>query len=264
MTTILDDDVISGMVCRSLLVQNGQDVMTSQSVLLADQLVGIYHHDNQHLPTNPFSKTNISDDDVIIHLRYNNTNLLRWCSSGRSVFLHLRCDPNNKIGSLSSPQQCVYSTCDGCTYHLLWEGREACPLCSDADYDVVTSSCLSGVRRKRFLWKQYPSRCYGGVKLPADQLEGCVDVVRLIVIISVICVPIFILIACFFYKRTKKLEYKYHKLMMKSGQLAPSAGSCAIQDSESEQSEDEDKVIFQRSRNKNKSLSNQNLITDDV
>ena len=39
--------------------------------------------------------------------RYNNTNLLRWCSSGRSVFLHLRCDPNNKIGSLSSPQYVI-------------------------------------------------------------------------------------------------------------------------------------------------------------
>lgn len=40
--------------------------------------------------------------------------------------------------------RCPAGTCDGCTFHFLWESSGACPTCTDRDYHQIEGACKGG------------------------------------------------------------------------------------------------------------------------
>lgn len=43
---------------------------------------------------------------------------------------------------------CSEGTCDGCTFHFLWESQFACPLCTKNNYREIVSACIQGIQVK--------------------------------------------------------------------------------------------------------------------
>lgn len=43
---------------------------------------------------------------------------------------------------------CSEGTCDGCTFHFLWESQYACPLCTKNNYREIVSACIQGIQVK--------------------------------------------------------------------------------------------------------------------
>lgn len=43
---------------------------------------------------------------------------------------------------------CSEGTCDGCTFHFLWESQNACPLCTKNNYREIVSACIQGIQVK--------------------------------------------------------------------------------------------------------------------
>lgn len=41
---------------------------------------------------------------------------------------------------------CSAGTCDGCTFHFLWESASACPRCAEDDYHQIEGVCKGGVQ----------------------------------------------------------------------------------------------------------------------
>lgn len=44
--------------------------------------------------------------------------------------------------------KCSEGTCDGCTFHFLWESQHACPLCTKNNYREIVSACIQGIQVK--------------------------------------------------------------------------------------------------------------------
>lgn len=59
-----------------------------------------------------------SSDEVCKHLSY-------------FVFLHSNCSEG---------------TCDGCSFHFLWQSQHACPLCTKNHYKEIVSACIQGIQ----------------------------------------------------------------------------------------------------------------------
>lgn len=39
---------------------------------------------------------------------------------------------------------CLAGTCNGCTFHFLWESAAACPRCREDDYHEIEGACKGG------------------------------------------------------------------------------------------------------------------------
>uniref|UniRef100_H2ZGD3 MRH domain-containing protein n=1 Tax=Ciona savignyi TaxID=51511 RepID=H2ZGD3_CIOSA len=179
------------------------------------------------------------------------------CPHGRHSYIHMRCDPTiaDEAGVVSMQRECPDGTCDGCSFNFLWRTPMACPLCIDADYEEVAGACVHGQITTKFMWKNYPRKCRGGVVLPESKMEGCQDIlfyVEIGVIGGVALLFMMCTAVCCLWKKSKKLEYKYHRLVMNSngkndGEL-PNADSCALSDSDSDYEEQSDEVVFQKKK----------------
>uniref|UniRef100_A0A8B9LMZ8 Si:ch211-163l21.8 n=1 Tax=Astyanax mexicanus TaxID=7994 RepID=A0A8B9LMZ8_ASTMX len=178
--------------------------------------------------------------DVIFYYRAKETTQV--CKNGRSASIRLRCDP--KVTAMDQVY-CSEGTCDGCSFHFLWRSQHACPLCSERNYKEIVSACIEGIQRTTYVWQQ-PLRCTGGVSLPAPRVSACVTLdfwLKFGVSVGTVAAVLLITISCYFWKRTRKLEYKYSKLMMNAGEKEcdlPAADSCAIMEGE----DAEDDLIY--------------------
>lgn len=87
------------------------------------------------------------------------------------------------------------------------------------------------------MWQQ-PLRCFGGVSLPAQQVSACVPLdfwLKFGVSTGTVAAVLLIGVSCYFWKKTRKLQYKYSKLVDSSGNKEcelPAADSCAIMEGE--------------------------------
>lgn len=43
-------------------------------------------------------------------------------------------------------RNCSEGTCDGCTFHFLWQSQHACPLCTTNHYREIISACIQGIQ----------------------------------------------------------------------------------------------------------------------
>lgn len=41
---------------------------------------------------------------------------------------------------------CSEGTCDGCSFHFLWQSQHACPLCTKNHYKEIVSACVQGIQ----------------------------------------------------------------------------------------------------------------------
>uniref|UniRef100_A0A674JZP5 UPF0577 protein KIAA1324-like n=1 Tax=Terrapene triunguis TaxID=2587831 RepID=A0A674JZP5_9SAUR len=242
---------VTSYVCQSVIVPSDvmgyKTIVSSQPVSLADRVVGVTTEttlDNITSLPEHFAPENVELTDVIFFYRSND--VTQSCSSGRATAIRLRCDPlKTGSGALSVPSKCPDGTCDGCTFHFLWETSTACPLCSVYDYHAIVSACLGGIQRTTYVWRE-PKLCSGGIPLPEQKVSICktMDFWLKVGISAGTCAAVLLTVmTCYFWKKNQKLEYKYSKMVMNStakDSELPAADSCAIMEGE----DVEDDLIF--------------------
>uniref|UniRef100_A0A3Q3VQ33 MRH domain-containing protein n=1 Tax=Mola mola TaxID=94237 RepID=A0A3Q3VQ33_MOLML len=232
---------VRGYICQSMVIPSGirsQSVVSSQPFVIGDSLLGVTTDPNLSGISSPnwlFPSTS-SLPDVIFYFRSSETT--QACKQGRSATVRLRCNPTVTATDLITlPSNCSEGTCDGCTFHFLWESPHACPRCTKNHYREIVSACIQGIQRTTYVWQQ-PLQCFGGESLPPPKVSACVSLdfwLRFGVSTGTIAAALLIGISCYFWKKTRKLQYKYSKLMMSSGGKEcklPTADSCAIMEGE--------------------------------
>uniref|UniRef100_A0A4W6CR71 Endosome-lysosome associated apoptosis and autophagy regulator 1 n=1 Tax=Lates calcarifer TaxID=8187 RepID=A0A4W6CR71_LATCA len=212
---------VKGYVCQSTVVPSE---IRSQSVVSSQ----------------PFLIVTLTTFDMT-HMLYFNSHNCHMLSSlklscGQSGSLEvIACKHLSYLVFLHS--NCSEGTCDGCSFHFLWESQHACPLCTKNHYREIVSACIQGIQKTTYVWQQ-PLQCYGGESLPAQKVSACVTLdfwLKFGVSTGTIAAVLLISISCYFWKKTRKLQYKYSKLMMSSGGKEcelPTADSCAIMEGE--------------------------------
>ncbi|KAM8755667.1 endosome/lysosome-associated apoptosis and autophagy regulator 1 [Acanthopagrus schlegelii] len=245
---------VKGYICQSTVVPSdirSQSMVSSQPFLIGDSLIGV----TTDTTLNGISSPNwlfpaaSGLQDVIFY--YKSSETTQACKQGRSAAIRLRCNPTVTTKDLIMlPSNCSEGTCDGCTFHFLWESQHACPLCTKHHYREIVSACIQGIQRTTYVWQQ-PLQCYGGESLPAQKVSACVTLdfwLKFGVSTGTVAAVLLITISCYFWKKTRKLQYKYSKLMMNSGGKEcelPTADSCAIM--EGEDAEDDIMYLSKRS-----------------
>ncbi|XP_027957890.1 UPF0577 protein KIAA1324 homolog isoform X2 [Eumetopias jubatus] len=242
---------ITAYICQAVIippeVTGYKAGVSSQPVSLADRLIGVTTDmtlDGISSPAELFHPESLGIPDVIFFYRSND--VTQSCSSGRSTTIRVRCSPLKPApGSLSLPSACSDGTCDGCNFHFLWESLAACPLCSPADYHAIVSSCVAGIQKTTYVWRE-PKLCTGGISLPEQRVTICktIDFWLKVGISAGTCTAVLLtVLTCYFWKKNQKLEYKYSKLVMNAALKdcdLPAADSCAIMEGE----DVEDDLIF--------------------
>uniref|UniRef100_A0A8C5P429 Endosome-lysosome associated apoptosis and autophagy regulator 1 n=1 Tax=Jaculus jaculus TaxID=51337 RepID=A0A8C5P429_JACJA len=213
---------ITAYVCQVVIIPSEvtgyKAGVSSQPVSLADRLVGVSTDttlDGITSPAELFHAENSGTPDIIFFFRSND--VTQSCSSGRSTTIRLRCHPlKTAPGNLLLPSMCADGTCDGCNFHFLWESQAACPLCSESDYHTFVSSCVAGIQKTTYMWRE-PKICSGGISLPEQRVTICktIDFWLKVGISAGTCTAILLtVLTCYFWKKNQKLEYKYSKLVM--------------------------------------------------
>ncbi|CAJ1085315.1 endosome/lysosome-associated apoptosis and autophagy regulator 1 [Xyrichtys novacula] len=233
--------VVKGYVCQSTVFPSdirSQSVVSSQPFLIADTLIGVTTDTFLSGISSPkwLFPSSSAQPDVIFY--YKSSETTQGCKQGRTATVRLRCNPSVAAKDLITlPSNCSEGTCDGCTFHFLWESQHACPLCTKEHYREIVSACIQGIQKTTYVWQQ-PLQCYGGESLPAQKVSACVTLdfwLKFGVSTGTIAAVLLISISCYFWKKTRKLQYKYSKLMMTSGGKEcelPTADSCAIMEGE--------------------------------
>ncbi|XP_032429216.1 UPF0577 protein KIAA1324 [Xiphophorus hellerii] len=234
--------VVKGYVCQSTVVPSdirSQSMVSSQPFAIGDTLIGVTTETTLGGISSPswmFPSASLQLPDVIFY--YKSSDTTQACKQGRSATVRLRCNPTANIEDLITlPSKCSEGTCDGCTFHFLWESQHACPLCTTDHYREIVSACIQGIQRITYVWQQ-PLQCYGGESLPPQKVSACVTMdvwLKLGVSIGLTAALLLISLSCYFWKKTRKLQYKYSRLMMSSeGKECelPTADSCAIMEGE--------------------------------
>ncbi|XP_047426861.1 endosome/lysosome-associated apoptosis and autophagy regulator 1 [Mugil cephalus] len=232
---------VKGYVCQSVVVPSdirSQSMVSSQPFLIGDSLVGVTTESTLSGISSPkllFPPAS-GLPDVIFY--YKSSDATQACKQGRSATVRLRCSPTvTAKDHITLPSNCSEGTCDGCTFHFLWQSQHACPLCTKEHYREIVSACVQGIQRTTYVWQQ-PLQCYGGEALPAQKVNACVSLdfwLKFGVSTGTVAALLLLSISCYFWKKTRKLQYKYSKLMSTSGGKEcelPTADSCAIMEGE--------------------------------
>uniref|UniRef100_A0A8C2G974 Si:ch211-163l21.8 n=1 Tax=Cyprinus carpio TaxID=7962 RepID=A0A8C2G974_CYPCA len=237
---------VKGYICQATVVPSevrGQSVVSSQPFSIGESLIGECYQcfEISIKYINPSGSCGFIKWKIFILRK-----TTQACKNGRSASIRLRCDPTVTLKNhVSLPSNCSEGTCDGCSFHFLWRSQYACPLCSERNIKEIVSACIQGIQRTTYVWQQ-PLRCTGGVSLPPQKISACVTLdfwLKCGVSIGTVAAILLITISCYFWKRTRKLQYKYSKLMMTAGDKEcelPAADSCAIMEGE----DAEDDLIY--------------------
>ncbi|XP_013858910.1 UPF0577 protein KIAA1324-like [Austrofundulus limnaeus] len=244
---------VRSFVCQSTIIpasgRGFHTSLSSQSINLADTFLGATVEDDiAGVKASPelFSQTSKKVPDV--NFFYRSLEATSSCESGRSAVVTLRCNPDKSTsGELSVPSQCSEGTCDGCTFHFLWESSGACPTCTERDYHLIEGVCKGGHQDMLYVWTE-PKLCIGGVALPEKKTLACEGMeywVRLGTGIGTFAAALLVSLTCYFWKKNKRLEYKYSRLVMSANKECemPVADSCAVMEGENE-GDMEDEVVY--------------------
>ncbi|XP_050414359.1 endosome/lysosome-associated apoptosis and autophagy regulator family member 2 isoform X2 [Patella vulgata] len=251
---------VSGMICRSTLVPEKDSVQNSvvstQPVSIGDHLVKIINNASlkKQYEEEGFSVDKMQND---IHFYYRAESATAACPDGRQTIISVRCEVDKKQqGQIELPPKCSDGTCDGCNFHFLWHTQHACPLCRDEDYEIVNGECINGEQTIHY----YPPKdcLLPSVTKPKKMKQKCTTIPLVIQIsipaaIGVGLLLMILLVYC--WKRNKKLEYRYMKLVEtaggREGEL-PAAESCGLDDEDDDEavhfSESKGVKLFQKLR----------------
>uniref|UniRef100_A0A7N8WNT3 UPF0577 protein KIAA1324-like n=1 Tax=Mastacembelus armatus TaxID=205130 RepID=A0A7N8WNT3_9TELE len=225
---------VDSFVCQSTIIpadgRGFRMAISSQSISLADTFLGMM------LVNVPLSSAgNIGFNtsvSVFIFFRSNTS-----CDQGRSSVITVRCNPEkSERGELSVPSSCPAGTCDGCSFHFLWESAAACPRCTEDNYHQIEGACKGGVQETLHVWNE-PKLCTKGVALPPRRSSPC-EAIALWLKVGLgggaFVAVLLISLTCYFWKKNKRLEYKYSRLVMSANKECelPAADSCALAEGE--------------------------------
>ncbi|ROI15319.1 UPF0577 protein KIAA1324-like [Anabarilius grahami] len=243
------NNFVETFVCQSTIIpadgRGFRTALSSQSISLADTFLGASVDNNLDGVTVssdlfPESSRKVPD----INFFYRSPQPTASCLNGRSTVVTLRCSPEKSSrGELTVPSKCPAGTCNGCEFHFLWESSSACPLCTEADYHSIEGACKRGVQDTLYVWNE-PKLCSKGVPLPNKTSAHC-EVVGLWVKAGIgggaFMAALLVSLTCYFWKKNKRLEYKYSRLVMSANKDCelPAADSCALAEGEGEENEDD-------------------------
>ncbi|XP_028306962.1 UPF0577 protein KIAA1324-like [Gouania willdenowi] len=246
-------NAIKAFVCQSTIIPaNGQGfhtALSSQSINLADTFLGVTVNDSlegikAEAELFPSASSKVPD----VNFYYRSLERTSSCESGRSAVVRLRCNPEKTAkGELTVPIRCSGGTCNGCAFHFLWESSGACPTCTPRDYHRIEGVCRGRQQNLLYVWNE-PKLCMGGVSLPDRQTLPCEGIefwVRLGAALGTTTAVLLLSLTCYFWKKNKRLEYKYSRLVMSSNKECemPLADSCAVMEGENE-ADMEDEVVY--------------------
>uniref|UniRef100_A0A3P9QI72 Endosome-lysosome associated apoptosis and autophagy regulator family member 2b n=1 Tax=Poecilia reticulata TaxID=8081 RepID=A0A3P9QI72_POERE len=145
------------------------------------------------------------------------------------------------VGLCSS---CPAGTCDGCTFHFLWQSASACPRCTEADYHLIEGACRGGIQETLYVWNE-PKLCTKGAALPSRSSAPCEVIALWLKVglgVGAFVAVLLVSLTFYFWKKNKRLEYKYSRLVMSANKECelPAADSCALAEGE----EAEDDVVY--------------------
>ncbi|XP_068185966.1 endosome/lysosome-associated apoptosis and autophagy regulator 1 [Antennarius striatus] len=232
---------VKGYICQSIVVPSeirSKSMVSSLPVLIGDSLVGVSTDTTLKGITSPSGQFPSVSGLPDVTFYFKSSENTQACKEGRSATIRMRCNPTVTAKDLIKlPSNCSEGTCDGCTFHFLWESQHGCPLCTKNHYREIVSACIQGIQKTTYVWQQ-PLLCHGGESLPPQKVNACVTLdfwLKIGVSTGTVAAILLITISCYFWKKTRKLQYKYSKLIMDSGGKEcelPTADSCAIMEGE--------------------------------
>uniref|UniRef100_A0A3P9KG89 MRH domain-containing protein n=1 Tax=Oryzias latipes TaxID=8090 RepID=A0A3P9KG89_ORYLA len=241
---------VDSFICQSTIIPTDgrgfRMVISSQSVSLADTFMGatvegVLGGVSAEPGLFPDNSRNVPD----INFYYRSTQITASCDQGRSSVIIVRCNPEkSERGEISVPSSCPAGTCDGCTFHFLWESASACPYCTPDDYHRIEGACKGGIQETLFMWNE-PKLCIKGVSLPPPSSSPC-EVIALWLKMGLgggaFVAVLLVSLTFYFWKKNKRLEYKYSRLVMSANKECelPAADSCGLTEGE----EPDDDVVY--------------------
>ncbi|XP_016319510.1 UPF0577 protein KIAA1324-like isoform X1 [Sinocyclocheilus anshuiensis] len=248
---------VEAFLCQSTIIPSDgrglRTALSSQSISLADTFQGATVEKSLNgITARPELFPSASKRIPDVHFFYRSSQVTTSCQRGRNAVVSLRCNPEKTAkGDISVPSECPAGTCDGCTFHFLWESSSACPRCTAVDYHAIEGACKAGVQDTVFVWTE-PRLCTGGLTLPLKRTSPCEAIdfwLKVGAGLAVFCAILLVSLTCYFWKKNKKLEFKYSKLVMSANKECelPAADSCAIMEGEGEENEEEEVVYANKS-----------------
>lgn len=100
-----------------------------------------------------------------------------------------------------------------------------------------------------YVWTE-PRVCVGGMALPQKKTVPCESLdlwIELGALLGSLSAVLLVSLTCYFWKKNKRLEYKYSRLVMSANKECdlPGADSCAMMEGETE-AELEDEVLYSK------------------
>ncbi|XP_026101760.1 UPF0577 protein KIAA1324-like [Carassius auratus] len=248
---------VEAFLCQSTIIPSDgrglRTALSSQSISLADTFQGATVEKSLNgITARPELFPSASKRIPDIHFFYRSSQVTSSCPRGRNAVVSLRCNPEKTAkGDISIPSECPAGTCDGCTFHFLWESSTACPRCTAVNYHAIEGACKAGVQDTVFVWTE-PRLCTGGLSLPLKRMSPCETIdfwLKVGAGLGVCSAVLLVSLTCYFWKKNKKLEFKYSKLVMSANKECelPIADSCAIMEGEGEENEEEEVVYANKS-----------------
>uniref|UniRef100_A0A7N6BBL7 MRH domain-containing protein n=1 Tax=Anabas testudineus TaxID=64144 RepID=A0A7N6BBL7_ANATE len=247
-------NTLKTFICQSTIIpasgRGFHTSLSSQSINLAESFVGASVENTLNgIRARPELYPQTSKKVPDVNFYYKSSEMTSSCETGRSAVVTLRCNPEKSTkGELSVPSQCPAGTCDGCTFHFLWESSGACPTCTERDFHRIEGSSLHILALPRSSIIQYtPKLCIGGATLPEKKRVPCEGMefwIRLGAGLGAFTAILLVSLTCYFWKKNK-LEYKYSRLVMSANKECelPGADSCAVMEGENE-GDMEDEVVY--------------------
>ncbi|XP_075998687.1 endosome/lysosome-associated apoptosis and autophagy regulator family member 2 [Genypterus blacodes] len=246
-------NAVRTFICQSTIIpatgRGFHTALASQSINLADIFLGATVESTlDGIKATPESFPQTSKKVPDVNFYYRSLEATSSCESGRSAVVTLRCNPERTTkGELSVPSQCPAGTCDGCTFQFLWESSGACPTCTERDHHSIEGACKGGHQDVLHVWNE-PKLCMGGVSLPEKKTLPCDSMdfwTRLGAGLGAFTAVLLVSLTCYFWKKNKRLEYKYSRLVISANKECemPGADSCAVMEGEND-GDLEDEVVY--------------------
>ncbi|XP_053318278.1 endosome/lysosome-associated apoptosis and autophagy regulator family member 2 isoform X1 [Spea bombifrons] len=240
---------VKTFVCQSTIIPSDskgfRTALSSQSVSLADEFLGATVNTTLmgiSIKPNAFPAPQKIPD---VNFFYKSSAATSSCEKGRATVISMRCNPTIPgQGEISVPRECPAGTCDGCSFFFLWETVEACPLCTENDYQKIEGACKKGKQETHYVWNE-PKLCKGS-SLPEKRVSACesIDIwLKVGAGVGAFTAVLLVALTCYFWKKNQKLEYKYSKLIMTANSKEcelPAPDSCAIMEGE----DNDDDVVY--------------------
>ncbi|CAG7786969.1 unnamed protein product [Allacma fusca] len=204
--------------------------LSTHASSLGDHLIGISHNPSINGISIEESINKQMSHPQQFHFFYSTPEITVACPQGRSTTITFRCrmpgntwagsnvnvEDGNTQSEITTPDKCPDGTCDGCNFHFIWETQYGCHLCTESELKVVRGECKDGMQEIHYLPSEF-SQCLLKYNASWPTAQECKNHLPFAVEIAVqvavgLTVLLSVMLICF-WRRHRKLEYKYMKLV---------------------------------------------------